>query len=144
MTWLDETTESSGQAAAGRAGERRPLSVAMVTRRSAAEIGGVERVVALLLAELPRARPAWRVEAVSAFRRGSRIEGMDGLSDLIAALRLGWRLRRSAADVAFVNCPECLWGIRLLRRRPAARRWSRSGTAPAPSATCASAGPGTR
>jgi glycosyltransferase involved in cell wall biosynthesis len=89
----------------------------MVTRRSAAEIGGVERVVAGLLAELPRARPDWRVEAVSAFRRGSRIEGMDGLSDLIAALRLGWRLRRSAADVAFVHCPECLWGIRLLRRR---------------------------
>ena len=42
---------------------------------------------------------------------------MDGLSDLVAGLRLGWRLRRGTADVAFVHCPECLWGIRLLRRR---------------------------
>jgi glycosyltransferase involved in cell wall biosynthesis len=95
----------------------RPFTVAMVTRRAAEEIGGVERVAATLLAQLPRARPAWRVEAVSAFRPGSRIEGLDGLSDLVASLRLGWRLRRSTADVAFVNCPECLWGIRLLRRR---------------------------
>jgi glycosyltransferase involved in cell wall biosynthesis len=95
----------------------RPFTVAMVTRRSPADIGGVERVVAALLAELPRARPAWRVETVSAFRDGSWIDGLDGLSDLIAGLRLGWRLRRGTADVAFVHCPECLWGIRLLRRR---------------------------
>jgi glycosyltransferase involved in cell wall biosynthesis len=125
MTWRNETAGAAGEATAGaageataeRAGEGRPLTVAMVTRRAAAEIGGVERVVAALLAQLPRHRPAWRVEAVSAFRRGSRIEGLDGLSDLIAGLRLGWRLRRSPADVAFVHCPECLWGIRLLRRR---------------------------
>jgi hypothetical protein len=26
------------------------------------------------------------------------------------------RLRGSAADVLFVHCPECLWGIRLLCR----------------------------
>jgi glycosyltransferase involved in cell wall biosynthesis len=117
MTWRNETAGAAGEATAERAGECRPLTVAMVTRRAAAEIGGVERVVAALLAQLPRHRPAWRVEAVSAFRCGSRIEGMDGLSDLIAGLRLGWRLRRSPADVAFVHCPECLWGIRLLRRR---------------------------
>ncbi len=95
----------------------RPFTVAMVTRRSPADIGGVERVVAALLAELPRARPAWRVETVSAFRGCGWIEGMDGLSNLVAGLRLGWRLRRGTADVAFVHCPECLWGIRLLRRR---------------------------
>ena len=100
-----------------RAAPDRPFTVAMVTRRSPADIGGVERVVAGLLAELPRARPAWRVETVSAFRDGSWIDGLDGLADLIAGLRLGWRLRRGAADVAFVHCPECLWGIRLLRRR---------------------------
>jgi glycosyltransferase involved in cell wall biosynthesis len=91
-----------------------PLTVAMVTRRTPSDAGGVERVVAGLLAMLPRARPDWRVETVSAFREGSRLEGLDGVSDLLAILRLGWRLRRSAADVAFVHCPELLWGIRLL------------------------------
>jgi glycosyltransferase involved in cell wall biosynthesis len=89
----------------------------MATRRAACEAGGVERVVGGLLAVLPRTRPDWRVETVSAFREGSRLEGLDGLSDVIASLRLGWRLRRGAADVVFVHCPECLWGIRLLRRR---------------------------
>ena len=113
MTWRNETAGAAGEATA----ERRPLTVAMVTRRAAAEIGGVERVAAALLAQLPQLRPAWRVEAVSAFRCGSRIESINGLSDLVAGLRLGWRLRRSAADVAFVHCPECLWAIRLLRRR---------------------------
>jgi glycosyltransferase involved in cell wall biosynthesis len=117
MTWRNETAVAAGQATAEQAGEGRPLTVALVGRRAPAEIGGVERVVAALLAQLPRTRPAWRVEAISAFRPGSRIEGLDGLSDLIASLRLGWRLRHSAVDVAFVNCPECLWGIRLLRRR---------------------------
>jgi glycosyltransferase involved in cell wall biosynthesis len=92
------------------------LTVAMVTRRAPTEAGGVERVVGGLLAVLPRTRPGWRVDAVSAFREGSRLEGVDGLSDVLAMLRLGWRLRRSAADVAFVHCPECLWGIRLLCR----------------------------
>jgi glycosyltransferase involved in cell wall biosynthesis len=113
MTWRNETAGAVGEATA----ELRSLTVAMVTRRAAEEIGGVERVAAALLAQLPLLRPAWRVEAVSAFRHGSRIEGINGLSDLVASLRLGWRLRRSPADVAFVHCPECLWGIRLLRRR---------------------------
>jgi glycosyltransferase involved in cell wall biosynthesis len=89
----------------------------MVTRRAASEAGGVERVVGGLLAVLPRARPDWRVQTVSAFRAGSRLEGLDGLSDVIAGLRLGWRLRNTPADVVFVHCPECLWGIDLLRRR---------------------------
>jgi glycosyltransferase involved in cell wall biosynthesis len=89
----------------------------MATRRAACEAGGVERVVGGLLAALPRTRPDWRVDTVSAFREGSRLEGLDGLSDVVASLRLGWRLRHSAADVVFVHCPECLWGIRLLRRR---------------------------
>lgn len=98
----------------------RSLTVTMVTRRCHREIGGVERVVAALLAELRRAHPAWRLETISAFRPGSRLEGLDGLSDLVACLRLGWRLRGSDADVVFVHCPECLWGIRLLRRRTGA------------------------
>lgn len=106
----------------------RPLTVTMVTRRDPAEIGGVERVVVGLVRELTRTRPGWRVDTVSAFRAGSRVEGMDGLSDLIAGFRLGWRLRRSTADVIFVHCPECLWGIRLLRwTRPRGRRRGRSG-----------------
>lgn len=95
--------------------EDQPLTVTMVTRRLPSEHGGVERVVAGLLRELGCARPTWRVDAISAFRKGSRAEGIDGLSDVIASIRLGWRLRKSAADVVFVYCPECLWGIRLLR-----------------------------
>ena len=93
------------------------LNVAMVTRRPPSEHGGVERVVASLQKELARVRPSWRLEVVSAFRKTSRLEGMDGLNDIIASLCLGWRLRRSTADVVFVYCPECLWGIRLLRKR---------------------------
>ena len=57
------------------------------------------------------------MDTVSAFRQGSWIERIAGLSDVIASLRLGWRLRNSTADVIFLHCPECLWGIRLLRRR---------------------------
>jgi glycosyltransferase involved in cell wall biosynthesis len=116
----------AADAATARPG--RPLTVTMVTRRDPAEIGGVERVVVGLVRELTRTRPGWRVDTVSAFRAGSRVEGMDGLSDLIAGFRLGWRLRRSTADVIFVHCPECLWGIRLLRwTLPPGRRRARSG-----------------
>jgi glycosyltransferase involved in cell wall biosynthesis len=89
----------------------------MATRREPTECGGVERVVAGLIAELARSRPDWQVENMPAFPTGSRIEGVDLLADLIAALRLGWRLRASSAEVVFVHCPEVLWGIRLLRRR---------------------------
>jgi glycosyltransferase involved in cell wall biosynthesis len=114
--------------------EDRPLTVAMVTRRAPAELGGVERVVTGLLRELARTRPTWRVDALSAFREGSRLEGMNGLSDVIASLRLGWRLRNSTADVVFVHCPECLWGIRLLRRRrggpPLVAVWHGAGPTP--------------
>jgi len=111
----------------------RPLTVTMVTRRDPAEIGGVERVVVGLVRELARTRPDWRVDTVSAFRAGSRIEGMDGLSDVIAGFRLGWRLRGSTADVIFVHCPECLWGIRLPRwtlPRWTLPRWRRGAAAP--------------
>ena len=59
---------------------------------------------------------------------------MDGFADLIAAFRLGWRLRDSTADVIFVHCPECLWGIRLLRRRrgtpPLIAVWDGGGPGP--------------
>jgi glycosyltransferase involved in cell wall biosynthesis len=95
----------------------RPFRVVMATRREPTECGGVERVVAGLIAELRRSRPDWRVECVAAFSAGSRIEGVDLLADVIAGLRLGWRLRTSSAEVVYVHCAEVLWGIRLLRRR---------------------------
>jgi glycosyltransferase involved in cell wall biosynthesis len=98
-----------------RAGK--PLRVAMLTKRPPYDRGGVERVVASLLDELKRGRPGWDLSTISAFEEGDRLEGIDVLSDVLASLRLGWRLRASSADVAFVHCPECLWGIRLLRRR---------------------------
>jgi glycosyltransferase involved in cell wall biosynthesis len=95
----------------------RPLTIAMATRRAPTEIGGVERVIVGVVRELARVRPAWRVDIVPAFKAGSRVEGMDGFSDLVAALRLGWKLRGSTADMIFVHCPECLWGIYWLRKR---------------------------
>jgi glycosyltransferase involved in cell wall biosynthesis len=92
----------------------------MATRRAHTEIGGVERVIVGVVRELARVRPAWRVDIISAFKAGSRIEGMDGFSDILAALRLGWKLRGSTADMIFVHCPECLWGIYWLRKRRSA------------------------
>jgi len=106
----------------------RPLTITMATRRAPTEIGGVERVVAGVVRELARVRPEWRVDVVSAFKAGSRIEGMDGFSDLVAAFRLGWKLRGSTADVVFVHCPECLWGISLLRKRAVREGTVREGT----------------
>jgi glycosyltransferase involved in cell wall biosynthesis len=94
-----------------------PLRVAMLTRRQPSDCGGVERVVASLLAELARGRPGWDLSVISAFAEGDPLEAVNVLSDVLAGLRLGWRLRKSSVDVAFVHCPECLWGIRLLRRR---------------------------
>src|SRR5579862_4884200 len=105
---MPRQNEAVAAPAAVTARPGRPLTVTMVTRRDPTEIGGVERVVVGLVRELGRTRPDWRVDTVSAFRPGSRIEGMDGLSDLIAGFRLGWRLRDSTADVIFVHCPECL------------------------------------
>ena len=132
MTPQTEATEASQDAATAKPG--RPLTVAMATRRHPTEIGGVERVVAGVVRELARARPGWRVDIISAFRAGSRIEGMDGLSDILAAFRLGWKLRGSTADVIFVHCPECLLGIRLLRRRrgapPLIAVWHGAGPVP--------------
>jgi len=95
----------------------RPLRVAMLTKRAHSDCGGVERVVASLLDELARGRPGWDLSTISAFAPGDPFEGVDVLSDVLAGLRLGWRLRRSRVDVAFIHCPECLWGPRLLRRR---------------------------
>jgi glycosyltransferase involved in cell wall biosynthesis len=116
MTSTEQATTPGGTVGRPGSGGDRPLTVTMVTRRPPTESGGVERVVTGLLTELARIRPAWRVETVSAFPARSRLAGMDGLADLVASLRLGWRVRHSTADVIFVHCPECLWGIRLLRR----------------------------
>jgi D-inositol-3-phosphate glycosyltransferase len=106
----------------------------MATRRAPTEIGGVERVVAGVVRELARVRPAWRVDVISAFRAGSRIEGMDGLADILAGFWLVWKLRASTADIIFVHCPECLWGIRWLRRRrgapPVIAVWHGAGPVP--------------
>ncbi len=132
MTAQNEATRTVPDTATARPG--RPFTMTMATRRAPSEIGGVERVVAGVMRELARVRPAWRVDTVPAFRAGSRIEGMDGFSDVIAAFRLGWRLRGSTADVIFVHCPECLWGIRLLRRRrdapPLIAVWHGAGPVP--------------
>ena len=146
MTWRNEDATAARDATAAqdataarsatkpepRAGA--PLTVVMATRRGPAHMGGVERVVAGLLTELARTRPSWQVRPVYVFRPGSRVEGIDGLSDVVASLRLGWLLRRSPADVVFVHCPECLWGIRLLRRRrgaaPLIAVWHGAGPTP--------------
>jgi glycosyltransferase involved in cell wall biosynthesis len=102
---------------ASRLHDGRPFRAVMATRREPTECGGVERVVAGLIAELERSRPDWQVECIAAFPTGSRLEGVDLLADVIAGLRLGWRLRNSSADVVYVHCAEVLWAIRLLRRR---------------------------
>ena len=132
MTAQNQATGTLPETVAARPG--RPFTVVMATRRHPAEIGGVERVVSGVVRELARTRPGWRVDIVSAFQAASWIEGMDGFSDLIAAFRLGWRLRGSTADVIFVHCPECLWGIRLLRRRrgapPLVAVWHGAGPVP--------------
>ena len=125
-------TEATADVVTARPG--RPLTIAMATRRAPIEIGGVERVVAGVVRELARVRPAWRVDIVSAFRAGSRIEGMDGLADILAGFWLVWKLRASTADIIFVHCPECLWGIRWLRRRrgapPVIAVWHGAGPVP--------------
>ena len=121
MTSRGNASQIASDVIAERVYEDRPLTLTMVTRRAPSERGGVERVVTSLRDELGRIRSNWRVDTVSAFQEGSRIEGMDGLSDVIASLRLGWRLRNSTADVIFLHCPECLWGLRLLRRRRRSR-----------------------
>jgi glycosyltransferase involved in cell wall biosynthesis len=132
MTAQHEAPGAAPDAATAQPG--RPFTVIMATRRAPTEIGGVERVVAGVVRELARVRPAWRVNIISAFRAGSRIEGMDGLADVIAGFRLVWKLRGSTADVIFVHCPECLWGIRLLRMRrgapPLIAVWHGAGPVP--------------
>jgi hypothetical protein len=80
-----------------RVQDGRRFRVIMATRREPTECGGVERVVAGLIAELERSRPDWQVECMAAFPAGSRIEGVDLLADVIAGLRLGWRLRNTSA-----------------------------------------------
>ena len=132
MTAQNQATGTLPETVAARPG--RPFTVVMATRRDPAEIGGVERVVSGVVRELARVRPAWQVDIVSAFEECGWMEGMDGFSDMIAAFRLGWRLRGSTADVIFVHCPECLWGIRLLRRRrgapPLVAVWHGAGPVP--------------
>ena len=114
--------DHAGGVPSSRLQDGRQFRVVMATRREPTECGGVERVVAGLIAELERSRPDWRVECVAAFPAGSRIEGVDLLADVIAGLRLGWRLRNTSAEVVYVHCAEVLWGIRLLRRRRGAPR----------------------
>jgi len=134
MTSADATIRLTSAARPTATREGRPLTVAMVTRLPPTESGGVERVVAGLLKELDRIRPAWQVDIVCAFPNHSRLSGMAGLADVIASLRLGWLLRRSTADVIFLHCPECVWGIRLLRRRrstpPLVAVWHGAGAEP--------------
>ncbi len=134
MTWRNEGARAARSVTKPEPLAGAPLTVVMATRRGPAQMGGVERVVAGLLTELVRTRPTWRVQPVYVFGARSRVEGIDGLSDVVASLRLGWLLRRSTADVVFVHCPECLWGIRLLRRRrgaaPLVAVWHGAGPTP--------------
>ncbi len=134
MTWRNEGARAARSVTKPEPRAGAPLTVVMATRRGPAQMGGVERVVAGLLTELVRTRPSWRVQPVYVFGARSRVEGIDGLSDVVASLRLGWLLRRSTADVVFVHCPECLWGIRLLRRRrgaaPLVAVWHGAGPTP--------------
>jgi glycosyltransferase involved in cell wall biosynthesis len=134
MTWRTEGARAARGVTKREPQAGAPLTVVMATRRGPAHMGGVERVVAGLLTELARTRPSWQVRPVYVFHPGSRVEGIDGLSDVVASLRLGWLLRRSPADVVFVHCPECLWGIRLLRRRrgaaPLVAVWHGAGPTP--------------
>ncbi|MGP8205591.1 MAG: glycosyltransferase family 4 protein [Acidimicrobiales bacterium] len=108
----------------------------MALRRAPHQVGGVERMVASIVDELRRARPYWKVSTLSAFRPGSRLEGLDGFDDVVAALRLGWRLRRSRdrVDVILLHCPELAWGIWLFnrpgRRPPVVVVWHGAGAAP--------------
>ena len=106
----------------------------MLTRRPITEHGGVERVVSDVTDELKRQRPEWEVAAVAAFGKAGWIEGLDGASDVLASIRLGWRLARTPHDVAFVHCPECVWGMRVLRflgpRRPLVVVWHGAGPQP--------------
>jgi hypothetical protein len=97
MTSRDEATRPVRGVTPARMREDRPLTVAMITRRTPYEHGGMERVVTSLLGELARTRPKWRVDTVSALRKGSRLEQMDGLSDVIATLRLGRQTGRTGS-----------------------------------------------
>jgi glycosyltransferase involved in cell wall biosynthesis len=48
-------------------------------------------------------------------RDGGGLEGVAGVGDVVAAVRLARWLARGDADVAFVHCPECLWLVRPVR-----------------------------
>src|SRR5487761_2718454 len=110
--------------------------VFMVTRRSPDQLGGVERVVSGLLEGMAQRRPDLSLRSISAFQIDSWIDGLDGFDDLVAAFRLGWRVRRvrNQADVIFVHCPEVAWGIFVLNRRrsrpPVVTVWHGVGPAP--------------
>jgi glycosyltransferase involved in cell wall biosynthesis len=121
----------------------RRLRVAHLTRRPVREHGGVERVVRGLAAAMAEGDQAWEVSVHSAFRSAGALEGLTGLNDVIAAVRLARWLLRNDVDVAFVHCPECLWLVRPSRvlsrlRRGAGRRrtavvavWHGAGPKPA-------------
>lgn len=107
---------STGASAAGGlpdAGQR-PLRIAHLTRRPTHEHGGVERVVAGLAAAMAGAGPGHCITLMSAFDLSGGAEGIAGVSDVVAALRLARWISRTDSDVVFVHCPECLWLVRPL------------------------------
>ncbi|WP_459643513.1 glycosyltransferase family 4 protein [Kineococcus sp. NUM-3379] len=86
-----------------------------------------------LVEELARQRPDWDVEVAPAFAGAGFLEGFDGVSDVIAAWRLGRRAAAARADVLLVHCPECVWGLRLLAPRRLGRTvvvWHGAGAKP--------------
>lgn len=139
MTDIDSDIHSDvdvrPRTAGGEAELPRPdLDLLMLTRRPVHDHGGVERVVRGLTEAIPRLRPGWTIEVAAVFRGAGRLEGFDGLSDVVSALRMGWTARRSRADVILVHCPECVWGLRLFAGRRALERtvvvWHGAGPVP--------------
>lgn len=78
MTSADATIRLTSAARPTATREDRPLTVAMVTRLPPTESGGVERVVASLLKELDRIRPAWQVTSSAPFRTTAGSRGWPG------------------------------------------------------------------
>jgi glycosyltransferase involved in cell wall biosynthesis len=59
--------------------------------------------------------PDWHVRVEAAFSSVGRLERMPGLGDIVASLKLGWRLARRRYDVIFVQGAEYSWACRLSR-----------------------------
>jgi glycosyltransferase involved in cell wall biosynthesis len=91
------------------------LRVGIFCRRSPDAPGGVEYVVRALAVELTRQIPDWDVRVEPAFLAPGGLERIPVLGDLLASLKLGWRLIGSKYQVVFIQGAEYAWGCRLFR-----------------------------